>query len=106
MKTILMALVAATAIAAAPAIAQPPADTAAAPAIAAAAGKVSVQTTKISEIIKNPAAKATLEKAMPPIAQYYDQIAEMTLVEVMPMSQGQITEESLKALQAEFDKLP
>jgi hypothetical protein len=30
----------------------------------------------------------------------------MTLVEVMPMSQGQITEESLKALQAEFDKLP
>lgn len=105
MKTVLLALVAAAAIAAAPAIAQPPAD-AAGPAIAAAAGKVSVQTTKISEIIKNPAAKATLETAMPPIAQYYDQIAEMTLVEVMPMSQGQITEESLKALQAEFDKLP
>lgn len=104
MKTVLLAL-AAAAIAAAPAMAQPPAD-AAGPAIAAAAGKVSVQTTKISEIIKNPAAKATLETAMPPIAQYYDQIAEMTLVEVMPMSQGQITEESLKALQAEFDKLP
>ncbi len=103
MKTVLLALVAAASIAAAPAIAQPPAD-AAGPAIAAA-GKVSVQTTKISEIIKNPAAKATLETAMPPIAQYYDQIADMTLVEVMPMSQGQITEESLKALQAEFDKL-
>lgn len=102
MKTVMLALVAAAALAAAPAIAQPPAD---APA-AAAAGKISVQTTKIGEIIKNPAAKATLEKAMPPIAQYYDQISEMTLVDVAPMSQGQITEESLKALQAEFDKLP
>lgn len=104
MKPVLLALVAAAAIAAAPAIAQPPTDTAAASAEAAA--KINVQTTKINDIIKNPAAKATLEKAMPPISQFYDQIGDMTLAEVAPMSQGQITDESLKALQAEFDKLP
>jgi hypothetical protein len=105
MKPILLAIVAAAAIAASPAIAQPPTDTAA-PAAAAATGKISVQTTKISELIKNPAAKAALEKALPPISEYYDQIGDMTLTDVAPMSQGALDENGLKALQAEFDKLP
>ncbi len=106
MKPVLLAIVAAAALAAAPAIAQPPTDTAAAPAEAAAAGKINVKTTKINDIIKNPGAKAALEKAMPPITEYYSQIGDMTLADVAPMSGGQITDESLVALQAEFDKLP
>jgi hypothetical protein len=77
----------------------------ASPAFAQTAPKVSVQTTKIEEIVKNPDAKAALEKALPGITQYYDQIGTMTLAEVMPMSQGAITEEALKSLQVEFDKI-
>jgi hypothetical protein len=78
----------------------------AAPAVAQApAAKFSVETTKVSEIAKNPAAKAALEKVLPQIAEYYDQIGEMTLKEVAPMSQGALGDEQLKALQVEFDKI-
>jgi hypothetical protein len=102
MKT--LALIAALGVAAiaAPALAQAPA---AAPAAAAPAGKISVETTPIGDIIKNPDAKATLEKALPEIPQFYDQIATMTLAQVAPMSQGALDDAKLKALQAEFDKL-
>jgi hypothetical protein len=96
MKIVYAAIAALSLLAAAPAIAQTP---------AAPAAKVSVETTKISEIAKNPAAKAALEKVLPQIAEYYDQIGEMTLKEVAPMSQGALNDESLKTLQAEFDKL-
>lgn len=101
MKSIAIAIAAALALAAAPAIAQPPTEAPTAP----AAAKVSVETTKINQIIADPAAKATLEKAMPDIAQFYGMIGDMTLTEVMPLSDGQITPELLAALQAEFDKL-
>lgn len=102
MKTTTIAALAALAtLAAAPALAQQPA---AAPA-AAASGAVSVEKTPISEIVKNPAAKAALEKALPEIAQYYDQIGAMTLAQVAPMSQGALDDAKLKALQAEFDKI-
>jgi len=103
MKTLaLIVALGATAVAA-PALAQAPAAPAAAP--AAAAGKISVETTPIGDIIKNPDAKATLEKALPEIPQFYDQIATMTLAQVAPMSQGALDDAKLKALQAEFDKL-
>ena len=72
---------------------------------AAASGKISVATTPISDVIKNPAAKAALEKALPEIAPYYDQIGAMTLQDVAPMTQGALDDAKLKALQAEFDKL-
>jgi len=102
MKTIAFAAALAAAAVAAPAFAQEPA----APAPAAApAGKISVETTPIGDIIKNPEAKATLEKALPEIPQFYDQIATMTLAQVAPMSQGALDDVKLKALQAEFDKL-
>ena len=91
MKTV-YAAIAALALIAAPAMAQTPA-------------KLSVETTKISEIAKNATAKAALEKVLPEIAQYYDQIGEMTLKEVAPMSQGALNDENLKTLQAEFDKI-
>jgi len=107
MKTTFAAsLIALTALAAAPALAQDQAAPAAAPATAAApAGKISVETTPISEIVKNPEAKAALEKALPQISQYYDQVGAMTLKQVEPMSQGAITDDMLKSLQADFDKI-
>ena len=99
MKT--LALVAALAVAsmAAPAMAQT------APVAAPAAGAMSVETTPIGDLIKNDAAKAALEKALPEITQFYDQIATMTLAQVAPMSQGALDDAKLKALQAEFDKI-
>ena len=75
MKTVFAAVAALALIAAPVAMAQTPA-------------KLAVETTKISEVIKNPTAKAALEKALPEITQYYEQIGEMTLKEVAPMSRS------------------
>lgn len=100
MKSIALAAALAVAAIAAPALAQAPAAAA-----APAAGKISVETTPIGELIKNEQAKAALEKALPEITQFYDQIATMTLAQVAPMSQGALDDAKLKALQAEFDNL-
>jgi len=103
MKTkLIVGLAALATLAAVPAFAQAPAP---APAAAAAAGPLSVEKTPIGQIIANPAAKAVLEKAIPTIDQYYDQIKEMTLAQVAPMSQGALDDAKLKAIQAEFDKI-
>jgi hypothetical protein len=102
MKTIAFAAALAVAAIAAPAMAQDHKDHAPA---AAAAGKISVETTPIGELIKNEQAKAALEKALPQIPQFYDQIATMTLAQVAPMSQGALDDAKLKELQAEFDKI-
>ena len=91
------ALVALTAV---PAMAQT-----AAPAAASASAKLSVESTPIAEIVKNEQAKAALERAIPAIAQIYDQIGTMTLAQVAPMSQGAIDDAKLKEIQAEFDKI-
>jgi hypothetical protein len=64
-----------------------------------------VETTPVGDIIKNEAAKAALEKAVPQIPQFYDQIATMTLSQIAPMSQGALDDAKLKELQAEFDKI-
>lgn len=95
------ALAAIATLAAAPVLAQAPAATA----TASASGGISVESTKIADLIKNEKAKAALEKALPEITQYYDQIGEMTLAQVAPMSQGALDDAKLKALQAEFDKI-
>ena len=103
MKTKLIAGLAALAtLAAMPAFAQAPA---AAPAPAAAAGPMSVDKTPIGTLIANPAAKAVLEKAVPTIDQYYDQIKEMTLAQVAPMSQGALDDAKLKEIQAQLDQI-
>ena len=101
MKTIAFAAALALTAVSAPAFAQDHSNHAP----AAAAGKLSVETTPIGDIIKNDKAKAALEKAVPTIPQFYDQIATMTLTQVAPMSQGALDDAKLKALQAEFDKL-
>lgn len=99
-------LAALAALAAAPALAQGQAPAAAqASANAQPSGALSVETTPIGELIKNEQAKAALEKALPEITQYYDQIGGMTLAQVAPMSQGALDDAKLKALQAEFDKI-
>jgi hypothetical protein len=107
MKTFALAAALAVAAISAPAIAQEHKDhaPAAAAAAAPASGKLSVETTPIGDIVKNEKAKAVLEKALPPISQFYDQIATMTLSQVAPMSQGAIDDAKLKEIQAEFDKL-
>ena len=102
MKIIAIAAALAVAAVSAPAVAQDHKDHAPA---AAAAGKISVETTPIGELIKNEKAKAALEKALPQIPQFYDQIATMTLAQVAPMSLGALDDAKLKELQAEFDKL-
>lgn len=102
MKSLALAAALAVASMAAPALAQDAhKDHAAAP----AAGAISVETTPIGDIVKNEAAKAALEKALPEITQFYDQIATMTLTQVAPMSQGALDDAKLKMLQAEFDKI-
>jgi hypothetical protein len=106
MKTFaLAALVTASVLIGAPAVAQQASPPPAAAAAAAAAAKLSVESTPISTIIKNAEAKAALENAVPQIADYYDQIGEMTLAEVAPMSEGVITAATLRTIQAEFDKI-
>ncbi|WP_374468246.1 hypothetical protein [Phenylobacterium sp.] len=104
MKTIALAAVAAALIAG-PALAQEHNHANHAAAAAPAAGKLSVESTPIGEIVKNEKAKAALEKALPEITAYYDQISTMTLAQVAPMSQGAIDDAKLKEIQAEFDKL-
>jgi hypothetical protein len=101
-KTI-AAIAALAAFAAAPALAQETAP--AASATASANGSLSVEKTPISDIIKNEKAKAILEEALPPISQYYDQIGQMTLAQVAPMSQGALDDAKLKEIQAKFDAL-
>jgi hypothetical protein len=101
MKSIALAAALAVSALAAPAFAADP-PAAAAP---ADAGKLSVETTTIEQIIANPAAKAALEKELPQIPAYYDQIKTMTLSQVAPMSQGAIDDAKLKAIQADFDAI-
>ena len=102
MKTTLFAAAAALSVlAAAPAFAQAPAP---AP---AAAGALSVESTPIETLVANPAAKAALDKNLPGLTTHeaYDQFKAMTLSQVAPMSQGAITPEGLKAVQADLDKI-
>ncbi len=93
----LAALATLAAVPAFPAFAQAPA--------AAPAGKFSVEKTPIGTIWADPAGKAVLLKALPPLEQYMDQIKDMTLSQVAPMSQGAIDDAKLKEIQAELDKL-
>jgi hypothetical protein len=113
MKTTLSVAAAAalTLLAAAPALAQataaaPAPATAAAPA-PAAAGALSVESTPIETIVANPAGKAVLDKDLPGLTTHeaYEQFKGMTLAQVAPMSQGAITPEALKTVQADLDKV-
>jgi hypothetical protein len=99
MKSIAIAAALAVSALAAPAFAADP------PAAAAPAGKLSVETSTIEQILAVPEAKAALEKELPQIPAYYDQIKTMTLSQIAPMSQGAIDDAKLKAIQADFDSI-
>jgi hypothetical protein len=104
MKTTTIAALAALAtLAAAPAFAQAPAPAPAAP--GAAGGPLSVDKTPIGTLWANPAAKAVLVKELPTLEQYMDQIKDMTLAQVAPMSQGAIDDAKLKTIQTELDAI-
>lgn len=87
----------------APMPAEPAVPVLAAP--AAGPVRISVESTPIGDIVRNPTAKAALERAIPNMPQYYDQIGTMTLAQLAPMSQGAIDDAKLREIQAEFDKL-
>ena len=104
MKTRMIAgLAALAALAAAPAFAQDAAKPAAAAPMAA--GKYSVDKTPIGTIWADPKGKEVLLKQLPPLEQYMDQIKDMTLSQVAPMSQGAIDDAKLKAIQADLDAI-
>ncbi|WP_309643280.1 hypothetical protein [Phenylobacterium sp.] len=86
------------ALAAAPALAQAPAAAPAAP---------SVEKSPIVDLVGNPTTKAIVEKHIPQLVAHpaYDQFKEMTLRELVPLSQGALTEEILTAVQADLDKV-
>ncbi|MCR5880687.1 hypothetical protein [Phenylobacterium sp. J367] len=107
--TILASLAAAAALSAAPALAQ---NTAAAPAAqpaetTAPAAALSVETTPIETIAANPEGKAAMEKVLPGITSHpaYDQFKAFTLSQIQPMSEGAVSTDHLKAIQAELDKI-
>ena len=89
-------------LAAVPAFAQAPA--AATTTTTTTAGPMSVEKTTIAALWANPTSKAVLEKDVPGIEQYMDQIKDMTLAQVAPMSQGAIDDAKLKQIQADLDK--
>jgi TolA-binding protein len=104
MKIQLVAGLAALAtLAAVPALAQAPATTTTTT-TTTTAGPMSVDKTTIGALWANPTSKAVLEKNVPGIEQYMDQIKDMTLAQVAPMSQGAIDDAKLKAIQADLDK--
>jgi hypothetical protein len=82
-------------LAAVPAFAQAP---------AAADSAMSVEKTTIGALMANEKSKAVLQKDVPGIEQYLDQIKDMTLAQVAPMSQGAIDDAKLKQIQADLDK--
>ena len=71
----------------------------------AQAGRLSVQETLIGDIIKNEKAKAALERVLPQISEFYEQVNAMTLAQVAPMSQGYVNKENMDILQVEFDRI-
>ena len=109
MKTLTAAALAAAALAAQPALAQTPAPAAPAPAAqpAAQSGAMSVETTPIEQIAATEQGKAILDKHLPGMTSHeaYGMFKAMTLSQVQPMSEGAISADHLKAIQADLDKL-
>ena len=83
-------------LAAIPAFAQTPAP--------AAGGPLSVEKSTIAAIWADAKGKEVLQKDVPGIEQYLDQIKDMTVAQVAPMSQGAIDDAKLKQIQADLDK--
>lgn len=74
---------------------------------AAAASTLSAENTPIADIAATPEGKAALDKNLPGLTSHeaYEQFKGMSLKQVQPMSGGAITDDQLKALQADLDKV-
>ncbi|WEK43962.1 MAG: hypothetical protein P0Y64_03800 [Candidatus Sphingomonas colombiensis] len=87
---------------AAPAVAQ---TAPAAPAATQAA--FTVDGSSIETLAGDPRSKAVIDKLMPQLLGHpaYDQFKTMTLSQLAPMSQGSITDDLLKQVQGELEKI-
>ncbi len=71
---------------------------------ALAADPLTVDKSTIGTIWADAKGKEVLQKDVPGIEQFMDQIKDMTLSQVAPMSQGAIDDAKLKQIQADLDK--
>jgi hypothetical protein len=62
----------------------------------------------IKDLLNNPETAAVMEKHLPGVAQHpmRPQFEDMTLAEVMPISQGAITQATIDAIDADLKALP
>jgi hypothetical protein len=110
MTKILIAALGALALAASvPAIAQTPPASAptATPAIPAAPGAGSVETTTIGDLLANPDDKAILETDYPQLIAYpgLDDIKGMTLRAISAYPEAQLDDAKLTQIQSDFNKV-
>ena len=100
LMAVALASVLVAAVSVAPVLAQPPpqhqAKTQAPP-----RSKPDFANTKISELVKDPKAKAIMEKYLPELSDHYEQIGDMTLTEA---SVGSLDEPLIKKMQADYDE--
>lgn len=79
-----------------------------APAAPAAAQRLSVNTTRIGDLLANPAAKAIVDRHLPGFSQHpmIGQAAPLTLKAVQGFAQGAITDAHLEAIERDLAALP
>jgi hypothetical protein len=72
------------------------------------AGKPSVKTSMISDLLANPGTKAVIDKDLPGLTAdpRLQQAMSMTLTDIEPYSDGKITDAVLAKVQTDFDALP
>jgi hypothetical protein len=80
----------------------------AAPAAPAAAARFSVATTKIADLLANPAAKAAIESVLPGFSGHpqIGMAGQFTLKAIQGMTQGAITDAQLEAIDKALAALP
>ncbi len=73
-----------------------------------AADPPSVDKTPIADLVAKPETKAILDKDVPGLTGHpaFEQFKGMTLKDLQPLSQGQLTDAQIAAVQADLDKLP
>ena len=67
-----------------------------------------VDKTPIADLAAKPETKAILDKDVPGLTAHpaFEQFKGMTLKDLQPMSQGQLTDEQIAAVKADLEKLP
>ncbi len=78
------------------------------PAAAANAGRLSVATTKIADLLANPAAKAAIETVLPGFSAHpqIGMAGQFTLKAIQGMTQGAITDAQIEAIEKALAALP